>query len=104
VIVQLRVIDPAAPPDDKAASSSSSGSSSSSSNNNNPTAADADKDLAGPGASAEPPYANLAGYAQSFLQNPYYFMFASLAKPDDDMELHWLKVGSPAIIIIHNRC
>ena len=31
-------------------------------------------------------------YAQSFLQNPYYFMFASLAKPDDDTELHWLKV------------
>ncbi|KAF6750403.1 velvet factor-domain-containing protein [Ephemerocybe angulata] len=32
-------------------------------------------------------------YAQSFLQNPYYFMFASLAKPDDDTELHWLKDG-----------
>lgn len=31
-------------------------------------------------------------YANSFLQNPYYFMFASLAKPDDDTELHWLKV------------
>lgn len=30
--------------------------------------------------------------AQSYLQNPYYFMFASLAKPDDDAELHWLKV------------
>ncbi|KAJ6626100.1 velvet factor-domain-containing protein, partial [Mycena sp. CBHHK59/15] len=67
VIVQLRVIDPAAPPpDDK------------------PTE-QPDKD--------ELPYANLAGYAQSFLQNPYYFMFASLAKPDDDMELHWLKDG-----------
>lgn len=36
---------------------------------------------------------NAAGYAQSFLQNPYYFMFASLAKPDDDAELHWLKVN-----------
>jgi hypothetical protein len=34
-------------------------------------------------------------YAQSFLQNPYYFMFASLAKPDDDAELHWLKVPNP---------
>ncbi|KAG5638690.1 hypothetical protein H0H81_010915 [Sphagnurus paluster] len=34
---------------------------------------------------------DVAGYAQSFLQNPYYFMFASLAKPDDDKELHWLK-------------
>ncbi|KAH7882003.1 velvet factor-domain-containing protein [Phlebopus sp. FC_14] len=32
-------------------------------------------------------------YVQSFLQNPYYFMFASLAKPDDDAELHWLKDG-----------
>ena len=30
--------------------------------------------------------------AQSFLQNPYYFMFASLAKPDEDVEIHWLKV------------
>ncbi|KAJ7191567.1 hypothetical protein GGX14DRAFT_330857, partial [Mycena pura] len=40
-----------------------------------------------------PPYGNLVGYAQSFLQNPYYFMFASLAKPDDDTELHWLKDG-----------
>jgi len=35
-------------------------------------------------------------YAQSFLQNPYYFMFASLAKPDDDTELHWLKVCASA--------
>ncbi|KAF8814495.1 hypothetical protein BYT27DRAFT_6966287 [Phlegmacium glaucopus] len=34
-----------------------------------------------------------ASYAQSFLQNPYYFMFASLARPDDDAELHWLKDG-----------
>ncbi|KAI6042328.1 velvet factor-domain-containing protein [Pisolithus marmoratus] len=32
-------------------------------------------------------------YTHSFLQNPYYFMFASLAKPDDDAELHWLKDG-----------
>jgi hypothetical protein len=41
-----------------------------------------------------------AGYTQSFLQNPYYFMFASLAKPDDDTELHWLKVGLPPIATI----
>jgi hypothetical protein len=27
------------------------------------------------------------------LHNPYYFMFASLAKPDEDVELHWLKDG-----------
>jgi hypothetical protein len=33
-------------------------------------------------------------YVQSFLQNPYYFMFASLAKLDDDAKLHWLKVWS----------
>lgn len=32
--------------------------------------------------------------SQSFLQNPYYFMFATLAKPDEDVELHWLKVRS----------
>ena len=37
------------------------------------------------------------GYAQNFLQNPYYFMFASLAKPDDDAELHWLKVSIDSI-------
>ncbi|KZS89473.1 hypothetical protein SISNIDRAFT_475695 [Sistotremastrum niveocremeum HHB9708] len=28
---------------------------------------------------------------QSFLQNPYYFMFASLASPDNDEEQHLLK-------------
>ncbi|KAF8882847.1 velvet factor-domain-containing protein [Infundibulicybe gibba] len=36
---------------------------------------------------------DVGGATQSFLQNPYYFMFASLAKPDDDAELHWLKDG-----------
>ncbi|KAF8498193.1 velvet factor-domain-containing protein [Russula emetica] len=42
-----------------------------------------------------------AGFgAGPFLQNPYYFMFASLAKPDDDTELHWMKVRSIIIIII----
>ncbi|KAH0833815.1 velvet factor-domain-containing protein [Lanmaoa asiatica] len=43
-------------------------------------------------------------YAHSFLQNPYYFMFASLAKPDDDTELHWLKVrlsASPSPTLSH---
>ncbi|PCH43257.1 hypothetical protein WOLCODRAFT_121729, partial [Wolfiporia cocos MD-104 SS10] len=40
------------------------------------------------------PEATAASIAsQSFLQNPYYFMFASLAKPDEDVELHWLKDG-----------
>lgn len=32
------------------------------------------------------------GFGQTYLQNPYYFMFASLAKPDEDIELHWMKV------------
>ena len=32
-------------------------------------------------------------YTQSFLQNPYYFMYASLAAPDRDEELHLLKDG-----------
>ncbi|EJD04827.1 uncharacterized protein FOMMEDRAFT_153953 [Fomitiporia mediterranea MF3/22] len=34
-----------------------------------------------------------AHYNQSFLQNPYYFMYASLASPDRDEELHLLKDG-----------
>jgi len=42
-----------------------------------------------------------AGFgAGPFLQNPYYFMFASLAKPDDDTELHWMKVRSCANICV----
>ncbi|KAJ3717248.1 velvet factor-domain-containing protein [Lentinula guzmanii] len=46
------------------------------------------------GNSATPtPSAAATSYAQSYLQNPYYFMFACLAKPDDDTELHWLKDG-----------
>lgn len=32
--------------------------------------------------------------SQSLLQNPYYLIFASLAKPKEDMGLHWLKVRS----------
>ncbi|KAF8214523.1 hypothetical protein K438DRAFT_1955569 [Mycena galopus ATCC 62051] len=43
--------------------------------------------------SDDPPCTNLTSYPRAFLQNPYYFMFASLAKPDDDTELHWLKDG-----------
>ncbi|KAJ3773460.1 hypothetical protein EV361DRAFT_242399 [Lentinula raphanica] len=39
------------------------------------------------------PSTAVTSYAQSYLQNPYYFMFACLAKPDDDTELHWLKDG-----------
>ncbi|KAJ7653738.1 velvet factor-domain-containing protein [Mycena polygramma] len=92
VIVQLRVIDPAAPPPPAPASdSTTSSTSASASNSNSSSNANAPPDE--PAADDEPPYTNLAGYAQSFLQNPYYFMFASLAKPDDDTELHWLKDG-----------
>ncbi|KAJ7638243.1 velvet factor-domain-containing protein [Roridomyces roridus] len=80
VIVQLRVIDPAA--SDPAVSNTASAS------------APADGEARTSGEETDdPPYTNLPGYAQSFLQNPYYFMFASLAKPDDDTELHWLKDG-----------
>ncbi|KAH6912107.1 velvet factor-domain-containing protein [Coprinopsis sp. MPI-PUGE-AT-0042] len=70
-IVQLRVIDPAASERRRTQDGSPAPSSSS-------TLHDDEMDN---------------GYAQSFLQNPYYFMFASLAKPDDDTELHWLKDG-----------
>ena len=31
-------------------------------------------------------------YVSSFLQNPYYFMYASLAQPDEDVEIHWFNV------------
>ncbi|KAH7878350.1 velvet factor-domain-containing protein [Lentinula edodes] len=52
------------------------------------------------GDSATPtPSAAATSYAQSYLQNPYYFMFACLAKPDDDTELHWLKVNFYSLLI-----
>ncbi|KAH9942096.1 velvet factor-domain-containing protein [Amylocystis lapponica] len=63
-IIQLRVIDPA---------------------QHRPQSSDSRS------SSPDNPGASLA--SQSFLQNPYYFMFASLAKPDEDVELHWLKDG-----------
>ena len=34
-------------------------------------------------------------YVSSFLQNPYYFMYASLAQPDEDVEIHWFNVRVP---------
>ena len=34
-------------------------------------------------------------YVSSFLQNPYYFMYASLAQPDEDVEIHWFNVSGP---------
>jgi hypothetical protein len=41
-------------------------------------------------------YREVATFAQFssdlFLQNPSYFLFASLVKPDNDTELHWMKV------------
>ncbi|KAF8214542.1 velvet factor-domain-containing protein [Mycena galopus ATCC 62051] len=90
VIVQLRVIDPAALSSySHPASSSSAGPPSSSPSrdreNGPQDSANADSD--------DPPYTKLTSYAQSFRQNLYYVMFASLAKPDEDTELHWLKDG-----------
>lgn len=110
IIVQLRVIDPAASPSSSTASSASSSSTASTSSqpptSSSPHSEDTDEPTprasptpthstsspTSPGLKGDDAEANLAGYAQSFLQNPYYFMFASLAKPDDDKELHWLKV------------
>ncbi|KAF8214552.1 velvet factor-domain-containing protein [Mycena galopus ATCC 62051] len=90
VIVQLRVVDPAASSSSSLRASSAGPSSPSRDRENGPqNSAHADSD--------DPPYTNLASYAQSFLQNRYYFMFALLAKPDDDTELHWHKDG-------HTRC
>ncbi|KAJ7769658.1 velvet factor-domain-containing protein [Mycena maculata] len=88
VIVQLRVIDPAVPPTSSVSATSTLGPNASSSTSPDGAGASGNDVV-----SEEEPYANLPGYAQSFLQNPYYFMFASLAKPDDDTELHWLKDG-----------
>ena len=34
-----------------------------------------------------------SGFGAGYLQNPYYFMYASLASPDRDEELHLLKDG-----------
>ncbi|PFH50101.1 hypothetical protein AMATHDRAFT_41083 [Amanita thiersii Skay4041] len=78
-IVQLRVIDPNAPSSPRRRRTSTSGSVPGS-----PTSSSRPD----PSSSRE-----VVTYAQSYLQNPYYFMFASLAKPDDDAELHWLKDG-----------
>lgn len=81
-IVQLRVIDPATKSGVNATASSSR------------TRRNSD-DNSPPGSPGPRPYPEDAldsNYSQSFLQNPYYFMFASLARPDDDAELHWLKV------------
>ena len=87
-IVQLRVIDPAAQQSGSTTTPSRRRrNSSSGSAPGSPTPSAASTARHHP----EDPI-DTASYAQSFLQNPYYFMFASLARPDDDAELHWLKV------------
>ena len=96
-IVQLRVIDPVA--QQSGASSTPSRkrrNSSSGSAPGSPTPSATSTARAHP----DDPI-DTASYAQSFLQNPYYFMFASLARPDDDAELHWLKVNSSINIKAH---
>lgn len=88
-IVQLRVIDPVAQQQSGSSSTPSRKrhNSSSGSAPGSPTPSATSTTRAHP----DDPI-DAASYAQSFLQNPYYFMFASLARPDDDAELHWLKV------------
>jgi hypothetical protein len=55
-------------------------------------------DNTGRGASPAPSvdemdHANNVALSKHFLQNPYYFMFAALCKPDSDEELKFLKDG-----------
>lgn len=45
------------------------------------------------GSTSLPPPTPTDKETSAFLQNPYYFMFASLAAPDSDEELHLLKDG-----------
>ncbi|KDR78227.1 hypothetical protein GALMADRAFT_245297 [Galerina marginata CBS 339.88] len=87
-IVQLRVIDPVA---QQAGSSSTTPS-----RRRRNSSTGSPPGSPGPSSSSSRQHGDdseAASYAQSFLQNPYYFMFASLARPDDDNELHWLKDG-----------
>ncbi|KZT25868.1 hypothetical protein NEOLEDRAFT_1178006 [Neolentinus lepideus HHB14362 ss-1] len=72
-IVQLRVHNPAAPREPHSPASSDSSASDLGCTPRNPRS---------------------PSHAASFLQNPYYFMFVSLAKPDEYTELHWLKDGA----------
>jgi hypothetical protein len=45
------------------------------------------------GTPSSPPHSLIGNqYVSSFLQNPYYFMYASLAQPDEDVEIHWFNV------------
>ncbi|KAF9074334.1 velvet factor [Rhodocollybia butyracea] len=101
-IVQLRVIDPGRRANNSGQQSNSP-TSPSTTVVNSPTPSTATNrdalrdssvtDVDGDEDSSTAANAALGSYAQSFLQNPYFFMFASLAKPDDDAELHWLKDG-----------
>ncbi|KAJ3573235.1 hypothetical protein NP233_g2570 [Leucocoprinus birnbaumii] len=89
-IVQLRVIDPLSTSSSNSTSTGHNMSSSSHSPPSSPPPPATHSHY--PNHEPGPP-TDAAAYAQSYLQNPYYFMFASLAKPDDDTELHWLKDG-----------
>ncbi|PPQ82292.1 hypothetical protein CVT25_008442 [Psilocybe cyanescens] len=86
-IVQLRVIDPATQGSSTISPSRRRRNSSTGSPPGSPTPSSSST------VRQHPDDNDGANYAQSFLQNPYYFMFASLARPDDDNELHWLKDG-----------
>jgi len=80
-IVQLRVIHPSVPGNSVAGSSKPRRDNSAGSDSASPD----------PSSFADG-VADDSTYSQSYLQNPYYFMFACLARPDDETELHWLKV------------
>lgn len=81
-IVQLRVIDPALQSGNPIASSS---------NTRRDNVPESDSGSPAPRSFGDDG-PDATTFSQSFLQNPYYFMFACLARPDDDAELHWLKV------------
>lgn len=104
-IVQLRVIDPAQrnrnivanPNRDERVGSPDRGSATPTPGaSGRPNSPSTSTGHTGDSAAQESPGSSsdaVTNYADSYLQNPYYFMFASLAKPDDDAELHWLKDG-----------
>jgi len=99
-IVQLRVIDPVA-------QQGSSSTTTPSRRRRDSSSASAPGSPTPSSSSTARPHSDeaieAASYAQSFLQNPYYFMFASLARPDDDNELHWLKVGLNFSVLINHH-
>ncbi|TDL27087.1 hypothetical protein BD410DRAFT_484046 [Rickenella mellea] len=96
-IVQLRVIDKGLPPPSTSASRGPSPSPTHPSHPSHPHSSHpphpSHPSQQPQGATANNNNADGGQYPQSFLQNPYYFMFASLASPDRDEELHLLKDG-----------